>query len=407
MNILNFTVKGSGTHADKSQLKQLKHIVRHLSAADASLTIPEIAADVKISVPTSTKLMKDLLEKKYVLEDGKRETENGRKPEIYSLNKDKFYAVGVEVLLKWIHVSVVRIDSKVAYQAHNEKFVLENTQACLDYIISFIRSAINKTGLGHDQFIGIGIGLAGTVNGHTGESTHYFNSPESPMAEQLESAFKLPVFIDSDTRVIGIAEQVLGEARGIENVLIVKVSRSLGLSIILNSQIVFGAKGFAGEFGHLQLGKKDRLCTCGKKGCLDTEVSGNALLKDLEEALINGETSIHFQLEKFNTYRYHDIFAAALKGDALSIRLLIEQGDKLGQALGNIVNLLNPNLIVIGGEYVKVKSFFMDAVNMGLKKSGLIDSLAECETKVSTLGADLSSKAAAFMVFKSYRLTKY
>jgi predicted NBD/HSP70 family sugar kinase len=407
MNILNFTAKGLGTHADKSQLKQLKHIVRHLSAANASLTIPEIAADVKISVPTSTKLIKDLLEKKYVLEDGKRETENGRKPEIYSLNRDKFYAVGVEVLLKWIHVSVVRVDSRVAYQAYNEKFVLENTQACLEYIISFIRSAISKTGLGHDQFIGIGVGLAGTVNGHTGESTQYFNSLEFSMAGQLESAFKLPVFIDSDTRVIGIAEQVLGEARGIENVLVVKISRSLGLSIILNSQIVFGAKGFAGEFGHLQMGKKDRLCACGKKGCLDTEVSGNALLKDLEEALANGETSLHFQLEKFTTYRYHDIFAAALKGDSLSIRLLIEQGDKLGQALGNIINLLNPNLIVIGGEYVKVKSFFMDAVNTGLKKSGLIDSLAECETKVSTLGADLSSKAAACMVFKNYRLTKY
>jgi predicted NBD/HSP70 family sugar kinase len=407
MNILNHTIKGMGTHADKSQLKVLKNIVRHLSKAEASLTIPEIAADVKISVPTSTKLIKELLEKKYVLEDGKRETENGRRPELYSLNKEKFYAIGVEVLLKWIHVSVVRVDSKVAYQAHNEAFVLENTQECLNYIISFIRSAIHKTGLRSDQFIGMGVGLFGTVNGHTGESTQYFNLPEGSMVRQLEQAFRLPVLIDSDTRVIGIAEQVLGEAKGVENVLVVKVSRSLGLSIILNNQVIFGAKGFAGEFGHLQFGKKDRLCSCGKKGCIETEVSGNALLKDLEEALINGETSMYFQLANFSNYRYHDIFTAALKGDSLSIGLLINQGDKLGQSLGNIINLLNPSLIIIGGEYAKVKDYFIDAVKTGLRKTALVDSLAACEIKVTSLGSDLSSKAAACMVFKSYYVTKY
>jgi predicted NBD/HSP70 family sugar kinase len=407
MNILNFTVQGLGTHADKSQLKGLKNIVRHLAKAEASLTIPELAAAVKISVPTGTKLVKDLLEKKYVLEEGKRETENGRRPELYSLNKEKFYAVGVEVLLKWIHVSVVRIDSKVAYQAFNESFVLEDTQECVNYIISVIRTAISKSELQDDQLIGIGIGLAGTVNGHTGESTGYFNTLEVPLAKQLEDTFKLPVLIDSDTRVIGIAEQVLGEAKGIKNVLVVKVSRSLGLSIILNNQIVFGAKGFAGEFGHLQIGKKERLCVCGKKGCLETEVSGSALLKDLEEALGSGETSNYFQLHHLASYRYHDIFKAALKGDLLAIRLIIEQGDKLGQALGNIINLLNPELIVIGGEYPKVKDFFIDSVKTGVKKTGLIYSLADCEINISSLGADLSSKAAAYMIFKSYHMTRY
>jgi len=407
MNILNISVKGLGKHTETSQLLLLKNIIRHLAKAETALTIPEIAADVKISVPTTTKLIRSLLEDKYVLEEGKRETENGRRPELYSLNRDRFYAVGVEILLKWIHVSVVRIDNHIAYQAYNEGFVLENTPKCLQYIISFIQSALDKAALENDQLVGVGVGLAGTVNGHTGVSTHYFNALPLPLVKQLESVFHLPVLIDSDTRVIGIAEQVLGEAKGIANVLVVKVSRSLGLSIILNNQILFGAKGFAGELGHFQIGKKERLCVCGKKGCLETEVSGSALLQDLAEALGRGERSLHFNPEEVTRYRYHDIFAAALKGDSLAIRLIIDQGENLGQALGNIINLLNPSLILIDGEFAKVSSYFIDSVRMGIKKTGLVDSLTDCEIKVSSLGGDLSSKAAACMVFKSFDMTQF
>lgn len=407
MHLLHFSAKGPGTHAERSQLKQLKDLLRHLAKAELPLTIPEIAAEVKISVPTCTKLIRDLLERKYVLEEGKRETENGRRPELYSLNKDNFYAIGVEILLKWIQVSIIRVDAKVVHQDHNEGFILEDRPECLQYIVSFIGAAIRKTGLHPDQFIGIGIGLAGTVNGHTGQSTHYFNFMDLPFSRHLENVLHLPVFIDSDTRVIGIAEQVQGEARGVDNALVIKVSRSLGLSIILNSQIIFGAKGFAGEFGHLQVGRKDRLCNCGKRGCLETEVSGTALLRDLEEVLQQGEASIHFQPAGLGSYRYHDILTAALKGDQLAIRLIIHQGDILGQALGNVINLLNPSVIVIGGEYARVKHYFMDAVRTGARKTGLVDSLADCEIKVSALGGDLGAKAAAYMVLKNYDMTRY
>ncbi|GAB2557357.1 ROK family transcriptional regulator [Spirosoma areae] len=406
MNILNFPIHTLSAHNEKRQLNELKNIVRHLSTSETPLTIPEIATGVTISVPTATKHIRDLLEKRCVLEEGKKETENGRKPELYALNKEKFYAVGVEILLKWIQVSIVRIDSTVLYEIYNESFSLDNSPDCLDYIVSFVQSAIEKTALQPDQLIGVGIGIAGTVNGHTGKSTHYFNSPELSLSKQLENALNLPVMIDSDTRVIGIAEQVVGEAQGAENVLIVKVSRNLGLSIILDGNLIFGGKGFAGEFGHLQIGKKERLCVCGKKGCLETEVSGSALLKDLEEALTKGETSIHFQLAKLPDYRYHDIFKAALAGDLLSMKLIMNQGDILGQALGNIVNLLNPDLIVIGGEYARVNEFFIDSIKTGIKKTGLLPSLVDCRVESSRLGGNLGAKAGAYMVFKRYEMTR-
>lgn len=378
-----------------------------MSKSDESLTIPEISEFVRISIPTGTKLVNELLGLGFVVEEGKKETENGRKPSVYNLDKEKFFVVGVEILSKWIHVSVDRIDLETVYESHNRAFELENSEECLTYIISFIKEAIADSPVTPDQIIGIGIALTGSVNGHTGESADYFNHLDLPLQAFLEKELGQTVFIDNDTRVIGIAEQVLGQAKGVENALIVKFSRKLGLSIILDRQVVFGAKGFAGNFGHMQFGTKQRLCSCGKKNCLTTEVSGDALYQDLQDALLAGETSLYFQLEKIDTYTYHDVLDAVLKGDALSIKLLMEQGDKLGQALGNIANLLNPDLIVLGGEMVMVSDFLIDGVKAGMKKTGLLNSLKNCEVKASGLSRFFSSRGAACMVLKNYELINY
>lgn len=406
MNILNSPLNEEDGHTEKRQQKQFKNIIRILSKSESAFTIPEIAEYVKISVPTCTKLVKTLVEKKYLIEEGKKETENGRRPEYYALNKQRFYAIGVEILLKFIHVSIVRIDSEVLYETSNNQFVLGNTPEGLQYVVSFIKNAIIKHQLKNEQIIGLGVGLAGTVNVQTGETQH-FNFMDIPFKRYLENTFRIPVIVDTDTRAIGIAEQVMGKAQGIENVLIVKVSRSIGMSVILNGKMIVGGTGQAGEFGHLQFGKLKRLCVCGKKGCLETEVSGGALQIDLKEALVAGETSNYFQLENLESYRYHDVLKAVLIGDALSLKLVLDQADKLGQALGNIVNLLNPDLIVIGGEIVMIQDYFVDALKMGLKKTSLIDSLANCRVEVSNLGRYFSSKAAAAMIFKNYDLTKY
>ncbi len=402
-----FNQNGKTRNKEIRQSKQLKSIIRYLSKSNEPLTIPEIAQHVHISVPTGTKLVNELVEQGLVIEQGKKETENGRKPALYTLNKSEFYTVGAEILSKWIHVSVVRIDLETVHEAFNRSFRLEDTQVCLDYIISFIQKTIEASPAKLPQIIGAGIALSGSVNGHTGVSADYFNKMEVPLKNYLGTALELPVTIDNDTRVIGIAEQVLGRANGVENVLIVKFSRNLGLSIILNKKMIFGARGFAGNFGHLQFGTKGRLCTCGKQNCLRTEVSGDALFQDLKEALEGGTTSIYFQKEKIDEYKYHDILDAVLKGDALSLQLLMAQADILGQALGNLINLLNPNLIVLSGEIVMVGDLFIDAVKVGMRKTGLISTLKNCKVKTSQLGRYFSSRGAACMVLKNNELINY
>lgn len=150
MNIFNSPLKEADGHIEKRQQKHFKSIIRILSKSESAFTIPEIAEIVKISIPTCTKLVRTLVENKYLIEEGKKETENGRRPEFYALNKQCFYAIGVEILLKFIHVSIVRIDSKLIDETSNSQFILENTPEGLQYVVTFVKNIILKHQLKND-----------------------------------------------------------------------------------------------------------------------------------------------------------------------------------------------------------------------------------------------------------------
>ena len=389
-----------GAGNENRHLKQRSRIIKSLAKSSCPMTIPEISQHVKISIPTTIKLVNELIQENWILDEGKKETDSGRRPVLYSLNKECFFVVGVEVLLKRIHVNVVRIGLDVIYDNKDSSFVMENTDVCLNHVVQFIKTAIEKSGVAKEKIIGVGMGITGGVYSETGESFNYFNFMSQPLSMYLKDIFDIPTVVDNDTRVLGVAEQVLGKVKRTSNALIVNMSRGLGLTVILNKKVIAGGMGFAGEFGHMQLGKKGRLCLCGKKSCLGTEVSGYALEEDLADALNQGDTSINFKLADINNYRYDDILVAAMKGDGLALRLLQQQGEKLGEALGNIINLLNPELIVIGGKVARVKDLFSDSVRMGIKKTALINPLLFCKVVVSDLGSSAGPQGAASMVFK-------
>jgi predicted NBD/HSP70 family sugar kinase/predicted transcriptional regulator len=400
MNFTGLISDPISSNNESRQQKQRSRIVKCLSKSETPLTIPEIANVVRISMPTAIKLVNELIESKWVIEKGKKETELGRRPTLYALNKELICAVGVEILLKSIHVTILKIGFEVLLSEKDNSFVLENTQECLDRAITFITKVIEKSGRSKDQIMGIGVGITGRVNTNTGESITYFNFLQKPLANYIEEQLLLQTVIDNDTRVQGVAEKVFGKGKNTQNTLIVNMSRGLGMSIVLNKKMIIGEMGFAGEFGHMHFGVENRHCICGKQGCLGTEVSGYALEEDMKNALARGETSLSFSKMANEPIRYDTILDAALIGDALAIDLIQKQGEKLGSALGNIINLLNPSLIVIGGKFARVKDILTDPIKMGLKKTALINSANSCKIVSSELTDQAGPKGAACLVFR-------
>lgn len=385
------------------QQKQKLSMLRYMSTSVNFPTIPQLAKHVRISVPTATSLINELVDNDWVVEVGKKKTINGRKPTLYGINQKKFHVVGLEIGLKRLRIVVSRIDLSILYKDEFDDFTLKDTEACLMQVFDFINYSIKASGIDRELVMGVGIGITGRVNTNTGESLNYFNFMGKPFGQIMQDRLNLNVYVDNDTRTMGIAEQVLGIAKGIDNVLIVNVSQGLGLSMILNRELVTGAKGYAGEFGHMQFGQMQRLCICGKIGCLGTEVSGHALEQDMNEALLKGSTSLFFSKES-KIYNYYNILSAVNKGDLLAIELIHGQGQKLGQALGGILNLLNPELIVISGDIAKVAEFYLDAVKIGLRKTALLNPLKHCSVIASKLGDDSGVMGGASLVLKQFQM---
>lgn len=392
---------------NESRLMQQKlRIIQVISQNGHGVTVPDICKELKISAPTGIKLVNELQEEGFLSIVGKKETMNGRKPAIYALKNVNFYALSVEILLKRISVGIIDSRLNTVYYRQKTDFVLENTSDCLEKVESFILECLENSGITDDTILGMGMGITGRINHLTGESHTFFNFMNKPLAQHLSSRFDMPVFINNDTRCFGQAEKIIGKAREANHAIVINLSRGLGTSLIIDNKIVNGGMGFAGEMGHMQFGNKEKMCLCGKKGCLGNDVGGFALEENFMDKIASGEKTMVELSDNATSVRYDDILLAALDGDDLSIRLVQEMGYKLGHALGNILNLLNPELIIIGGKFAKLKELLLDPVKTGITSSALVNPLKNCSIEFSELGDLGGLKGAGALVFEYFELIK-
>jgi transcriptional regulator of PTS gene len=386
--------------------EQKMRIVQAISQRREALTIPELSSELKITAPTCIKLVNQLMAAGIINEVGKKETRAGRKPALYALDGSNFQVIGVEILMKRVSFSILDNHLNTIYVKHKTDFALENTSESLNVVVSFIEACMNDANVSSREIIGMGVGITGRVKKSDGESLTFFNFLGKPLASFLSEAFDIPVFLNNDTRCFGMAEKIIGKAKNASNAIIINLSRGLGTSLIINNIVVEGGAGFAGELGHMQWGLNEKVCICGKKGCLGNEVSGYTLEEQFKERIQQGEKSLVTEKVSVDSIRYDDILNAANLGDALSIDLVQQMALRLGKALGNIINLLNPELIIIGGKFAKVRDILLDPVKTGMASSALVSPLKYCEIDFSEMGDLAGMKGAGALVLEHFEFIK-
>ena len=365
-----------------NQNVQTRKILQYL-LREGSKSIPEIRDFSGLSLPTTTKLINELIEQNILVESGKKDSSGGRPPALYCLNASIGYIVGIELLLKSFRFSIINLNHEVLYEYETDNFDISKRNESLDFVLKSVPELIRKKGISEDKILGVGIGITGRVNSKKGISYSYLNF-ETPLKKILEDAWGYTVFIDNDTRLMTMGEQNFGFAREKQNVVYINLSRGLGIGFISNGILHNGESGFAGEFGHIHFEDNDKLCVCGKKGCLETVVSGLAL-----ESLYNNKNSEKTQL------KYRDIFQLVHTGDPSVSSILMAMGEKLGQAMSILVQTLNPGLIILGGSFAEMGEILRYPIAKGLSLSGLPQLVSDCEIKISTLG-DKSTMLGAY-----------
>ena len=188
-----------------------------------------------------------------------------------------------------------------------------------------------------------------------------------------------------------------------DNVVFVNLSWGIGVAIIFDGKLYLGKSGFSGEFGHMHLYKNDILCHCGKTGCLETEVSGLAWHRKVRNALAEGKPSVvRERLDKNGDFLLKDLVEAVRKEDVLAIGILQDIARELGENLAGIINLFNPDMLVIGGELSVLSDYLMQPISMGIKKYSLNLVSADSQIVPSTLGEKASVVGGCLMARHKY-----
>ena len=359
------------TFLDKKDNKNslLKKTILHLCIQNGEYSIASLSEQINSSVPTVTKLIGELMDEGFMIELGKSGTSGGRRPSIYGLNPDAGMFVGLDI--RHSHASIAVTDFKgglISFQ-DNIPFTFEPDENCIHRVAHSLRAFFSENDLDWNKVLGMGISVAGRVNPKTGYSNLYSFDPERPINKILSEDLDIPVVIENDSRAMTYGEYLAGAVKKEKNVLFINVSWGLGMGMILDGHLYYGTSGFSGEFGHFPLLDNDQICRCGKIGCLETGASGSALVRLITEQLRAGRASSLSQtFKKEGKVNLNDIFKAIQEEDILTIESIEKIGSNLGRGLAGLINVFNPQLVVIGGKLSLAGDYLILPIRSAVKR---------------------------------------
>ena len=341
--------------------------------SQGTFTIPEMSKAVGVSLPTATSAINELIKAGLVREVGKKDISSGRIPMAYDLVPNAGYFVGVNPEMDCLALAASDFCGNLITEKIRVPYTYENTPENLEQMAKIINDFIATLPYAKEEILQVCVNIAERVNTFEGNAYNMFTFLEESLTSKLTKLIQIPVCIENDTRSMTFAEFIKGRSKGLKNVIFANVCWGLAIGIIIDGKLYYGKSGYSGEFGHMTAYNNNIICHCGKIGCIETEVSGRALKRKLTEKILNGKTSILSDkvLNKKEELTLQDLLDAIAKEDVLSLATLQTIADELGKQLAGVINIFNPEMLVIGGEMSVTGDYLILPVRMGIKKFSL------------------------------------
>lgn len=375
----------------KRHLQKIR-IIRHLFVRREDSNA-EICSRLNISSPTSVALINELMEEGLVEKKGRGISVGGRRPHLFRLQDGSFYVLSIHMDKFKTKMAVFDNNNRCITKTETFPLAVSKDHSAIDKIHQLAHDLILSTGIDNSRLIGIGLSIPGLVSSEEGKSfTYFINGEPNSLQQVLESKFKKPVFIQNDVKSACLAEFRFGQANGLKNVLVLSLDWGIGLGIIVDGKIRGGASGFAGEFGHIPLIEEGLLCHCGKRGCLETVASGIAMARMAKEGISSGESTFLRELShtELNQPEPELIIEAANEGDQFAINILSEIGINLGKGIAILIQLFNPELIILGGKIAEAKQYITTPIQQSINTYCMTQLRERTRISLSELGPDAS-----------------
>ena len=304
------------------------------------------------------------LEKLNLIKGGQLESTGGRRALSYAINENYRYSIGIHINKFVTRVAVMNLRGQViAMEKLSMDRGFSGQNEFVEMLSRSVEWVIEQSGVEHGKILGIGVGVPGPVDYAEGVILTPPNMPilnYLPLREILEKNTGIPVFVNKDTNVIAFGEYWCGEARDCSTLVYTDVDMGIGSGLIIDGKLNIGANGIAGEFGHITVDINGALCNCGNRGCLEAVSSGIAVIKELSRRLDKEEK--HPLYKKREDLVIEDVFEMAEKKDMLTISILNQSAFYLGVAISNLINILDPEIVILGGILIQSYPRYFDIV---------------------------------------------
>ncbi|KIC91080.1 ROK family protein [Flavihumibacter sp. ZG627] len=362
----------------------------------------EISTRIERSLPLTLRILTELVEEGIVEEKGYAPSTGGRRPLMYSLVAGKMYVVSVAMDQLITKIGLVDLQNAQIVKADKFPIDLKQHADSLAELTRYIKSYCDASGISYNKIIGVGIGMPGFVDVRKGINYSYLDNKGKSIVKHLEEELGLPVFIDNDSSLIALAEFKLGAARGKNNAMVINTNWGVGLGMIINGELFRGYNGFAGEFSHMPLFNNNKLCSCGKSGCLETEASLLEVIEKMKQGLKNGRVSILKKIPDDYEEACSVIIGAAVKGDQFAVELLSEIAYNIGRGIAILIHILNPELIVLSGRGASAGHLWLAPVQQAVNRYCIPRLAAYTTITVSNFNTEAELIGAAALVVENF-----
>ena len=329
-------------------------------------SIAELSSTIGKSVPNITNSVNKLLQAGLIEHAGLAASTGGRRAAHFAPNADKLPLI-LSVAIDQYYTSVAVVDFKNHYKTEirTAAIDLKSPEAYTD-LRALIEASLSE--IDRKLVYGMGISIPGFVDSNSGKNNSYpEDAPLYDLKHQLERDFGLPTYVENDSSAIAIAEHHFGKAKDVRNAMVINLNWGVGLGMIIDNELYRGHSGYAGEFSHIPLSNLNKLCSCGKKGCLEVEASLVAAIDFALERLQSGEeSSLKHKITSDGRLSGNDLLDAAIAGDQLAMEAINRIGYMLGKGIATLIHIINPQKVIISGRGAKAQDILLPQIQLAI-----------------------------------------
>jgi len=344
-----------------------QNVLLNLIRAHAPVSRLQLATLSGLSTGTVVSIVSELLKHQIVIEQGIADSPLGRKAGLIELNPEGGYVIGLS-LVEDDRIAVVLLNllGEIVSSSGWNAPMRDHADIAVQIIAEKVNAFLLQCEVPRSKILGLGCGLPGNVNARTGRSVDNWihNWHDLSISSPLSQALNMPVFIDNVVNCLGSYARLFGDGKQYQDFLVITLGWGVGMAMIINGDLYRGARGSGGEFGHIPIVPAGRRCECSKRGCLEAYVADHGLLKSYHELCLTHPDDPSFS----PGLSLSAIHAAAQQGNEALHAIFTEAGELLGTALATMINILNPECILITGNAVHQDNLIFSSMHDALSE---------------------------------------